>query len=300
MTLPGFSIAASAFIAVAALAGAPPAASQPASCNAALNAPQRPFRIYGNTYYVGTHGVASVLIASREGSVLIDGDLAVSVPQIAANISSLGFALTDVKLILNSHVHCDHAGGIAGLQRMSGATVEASPSSAAILRQGGVGADDPQRGIGAPIAAAANVRTLTDGETLHVGAIAVTAHFTPGHTAGGTSWTWLACERKRCLHIVYADSLSAVSAPHFRFTGSDAYPRALDDFHRSFAVLSSLPCDILITVHPEFGNLWQRLDRRSRGNPDALIDSGACRRYADAAKKGLARRIAQEAATRAK
>jgi metallo-beta-lactamase class B len=265
-----------------------------ASCSAGLNAPQAPFRIYGDTYYVGTHGVASVLIASDKGLVLIDGDLAQSVPQIAGHIRALGFRLEDVKLILNTHVHCDHAGGIAELQRLTGAVVRASPSSAAVLSRGGVGRDDPQFGIAAPIAPVANVRTLTDGETLHVGALALTAHFTPGHTQGGTSWTWISCEHARCLHIVYADSLNAVSAPGFKFTASAAYPRALSDFAHSFAVLGGLPCDILVSVHPEQNDLWTRLDARTHGNADALIDRGACRRYVANARASVAKRVEME------
>jgi metallo-beta-lactamase class B len=264
-----------------------------ASCPTDLNAPQKPFRIYGDTYYVGTHGVASVLIASDKGMVLIDGDLAQSVPKIVANIRALGFRLEDVKLILNTHVHCDHAGGIAELQRLTGAVVRASPSSAAVLSRGGIGRDDPQWGIAAPIAPVARVGTLTDGETLHVGAVAVTAHFTPGHTSGGTSWTWVACEGVRCLHIVYADSLNAVSAPGFRFT---SHPASLRDFDRSFAVLNRLPCDILVSVHPEQSDLWARLAARAHGSPDALVDRGACKRYAANARASLAKRVAAEKA----
>jgi metallo-beta-lactamase class B len=264
------------------------------SCPSRFNAPQEPFRVYGNTYYVGTHGVASVLIASDKGLVLIDGDLAQSVPQIAGNIRKLGFRVEDVKLIFNSHVHCDHAGGIAELQRLTGARVLASPASAAVLRHGGVGRDDPQDGIAVPIAAVANVATLADGETLHVGSVAVTAHFTPGHTPGGTSWTWMSCENGRCLHIVYADSLNAVSAAGFRFTRSAAYPNALADFARSFAVVDSLPCDVLVTVHPELNDLWTRLDRRAHGDANALVDPSACRRYVDMERAILAKRIAEE------
>jgi metallo-beta-lactamase class B len=277
---------------VASMACLPSSAA--ASCSADLNVPQTPFRIYGNTWYVGTHGVASILIASNKGLVLIDGDLAQSVPQIVANIRTLGFRLADVKLILNTHVHCDHAGGIAELQRMTGAVVRASPSSALVLRNGGAGRDDPQWGIAAPIDPVANVRTLSDGETLHVGAIAVTAHFTPGHTSGGTSWTWVACEHAQCLHIVYADSLNAVSADGFKFTASAAYPNALNDFAHSFAVMDSLPCDILVSVHPEQSDLWTRLAARTHGNADALIDRGACKRYVANARAALAKRVASE------
>src|SRR6185369_7959505 len=110
------------------------------------NIPQKPFKIYGNSYYVGTHGLGSVLIASTAGHVLIDGALPESVPEIVAHIKELGFRVEDIKLIVSSHVHFDHAGGISELQRLSGARVAASPWSAAVLKSGTMGRDDPQFG----------------------------------------------------------------------------------------------------------------------------------------------------------
>jgi metallo-beta-lactamase class B len=261
------------------------------SCSATLNGPQTPFRIFGNTYYVGTHGVAAMLVTSDRGHVLIDGDLAQSVPMITDHIRSLGFRIEDVKLILNTHVHRDHAGGVAALERLSLAPVKASPASAAVLAAGGVSADDPQFGSIAPIDAVANVSGVTDGETLRVGPLALTAHFTPGHTAGGASWTWVSCEGARCLHIVYGDSLTAVSAPGYRFSDHSV---VLAQFGHSFGVMAQLPCDILVTAHPEVSDLWSRLDRRDHGDADAMVDATACRRYAATARENLARRIATE------
>jgi metallo-beta-lactamase class B len=265
------------------------------SC-AAWNAPQNPFRIYGGTYYVGVHGLSAILITSKDGHVLIDGDLAESVPSILANIRALGFRVEDVKLILNSHVHFDHAGGIAELQRLSGASVVASAWSAEVLRRGSSGRDDPQYGVLAPIAPLATVRVVADRETLRVGPLAVTAYLTPGHTPGGTSWTWRSCEAGRCLDMVYADSQSPVSADAFLFTRNTTYPSVLQDFANSFAVLDRLPCSILITPHPEVSGLWNRLARREAGDADALVDPSACKRYATAARERLAQRVAAEKA----
>jgi metallo-beta-lactamase class B len=109
------------------------------------------------------------------------------------------------------------------------------------------------------------VRVVADGETLHVGDIAVTAHFTPGHTPGGTTWTWRSCEENRCLDIVYADSLSAVSSPDFRYT---QVPGLVEQFRHSIAVVGTLPCDVLVTVHPEFADLAGKLQRRTAGSGD--------------------------------
>jgi metallo-beta-lactamase class B len=264
----------------------------PCSQCAEWNSPQTPFRIFGDTYFVGTHGLSAVLIASDAGHVLIDGDLPESAGQIVAHIRSLGFRIQDVKIILNSHVHYDHAGGIAELQRLSGARVMASAWSAAVMKRGGVGRDDPQFGILSPIAPIKNVHEVGDGETLSVGDLRITAHFTPGHTPGGTSWTWKSCEANVCRDMVYADSLTPVSAPAFKFSTS---AHAIDDFEKSFAFLESAPCGILITAHPDASDLWDRLDARQRGaTPDPMVKAGACRDLAARNREQLRQRLERE------
>jgi len=259
------------------------------------NKAQAPFRIFGNTYYVGTHGLSSVLITSTAGHILIDSDLPESAPLIADNIRSLGFHLKDVKIIVNSHVHFDHAGGIAELQRRTGARVVASDWSAEVLRKGGVGKGDPQFGVLNPIAAVKNVTTLQKGESLHVGDIVLSPHLTPGHTPGGTSWTWKACEGSVCYAMVYADSLNPVSAPGFRFSNNRENPRAVEDFEKSSAFFEAVPCDVLITAHPEASNLWERIALREKGvKPDPMVDSGACRTLAAGGREKLRQRLANE------
>lgn len=262
---------------------------------AVWNATQAPFRIYGDSYYVGVHGLSSVLITSDEGHILIDGGLPESAPKIAANIRQLGFHIEDVKLILNSHVHFDHAGGIAHLQKLSGAAVAASVASAKVLQTGLAGPDDPQFGQVSAIASVEHVQRIENAERLRIGPLEVTAHLTPGHTRGGTSWTWKSCEQGRCLYIAYVDSLTAVSNATFLFTRNTTYPNVLTDFAQSFATVRSLPCDILLTPHPEASDLWRRLERRDGGVADALIDASACRHLADTARVGLENRTAREA-----
>lgn len=267
------------------------------SCDACpeWNRPQQPFRVYGNTYYVGPRGLSSILITSRAGHVLIDGALPESVPQIVANIRSLGFRIEDVKLIVNSHVHFDHGGGIAELQRLSGAKVAASPWSVEVLTKSGVGKGDPQFGVVTPVALVSRADILRDGQTLRVGDIRLTAHFTPGHTPGGTSWTWKSCEGGRCLNLVYSDSMTPVSADGFRFSDSREYPTAVQDFEQSFAFLRSTPCDILLTSHPDASGLWQRLEGRQKGvRPDPVVSPNACKELAERAGEQLRRRLASE------
>ena len=273
-----------------------PASACP-SC-AAWNAPQRPVRIHGDTWYVGTHGLGAILVTSPQGHVLIDGGLPDSAPLVMASIRAAGFRVEDVRLILNSHAHYDHAGGIAALQRASGAEVAAHPWSAATMRLGTSLPEDPQHAIALAYPAVRSVRDLEDGETVRVGELALTAHFTPGHTPGGTSWTWRSCEGEECLDIVYADSQTPVSADDFLFSRNARYPSVVADFERGFSALERLSCDVLLTPHPGASRMFERLQARESGTADALRDPGACDRYAASARERLAKRLASEGAAR--
>ncbi len=267
-----------------------------AQLSPAWSKPQKPFHIYGNTYYVGTQGLSSMLIASPEGHILIDGTLPQTAKQIAANIRTLGFQVDDVKLILNTHVHFDHAGGIAELQRKSGANVAASAASAKVLRSGLVDRTDPQFGTLPPIAKVVKVQEIKDGEVVNVGKLALTAHFTPGHTPGGTSWTWKSCERGRCLHIVYADSLNPVSAKGYLYSDPKLDPNGAQLLERSFKVIAGFDCDILITPHPELVDVFGKLAHRGEDDRDTFLDPAACRDYVRASREKLEKRLADEQA----
>jgi metallo-beta-lactamase class B len=278
-------------------------ADPPHDCEycAGWSQPRAPFRVYGNTWYVGG-GVSAVLITSKNGHVLIDGGLTQTAPQIAANVAKLGFRLEDVKLILNSHTHYDHAGGIAALQRASGAQVAASPAAKRALERGGPTEDDPQFDFGPAhnnFPAATNVRAISDGETLRAGDIAITVHFTPGHTPGGTSWTWKSCEGDRCMNMVYADSLNSVSAPGFRFTGDATQASRIASFEKSIATVAALKCDILLTPHPEAFDVDAKLAVRARdAGSQPFVDANACKVYAEGARQRLAKRVAEESETK--
>jgi metallo-beta-lactamase class B len=258
------------------------------------NKPREPFKVFGNTYFVGTDGLSAILIVGNAGLILLDGGLEQSAAVIDANIRKLGFKTQDITLIVNSHGHYDHAGGIAAIQRASGAMVAASPSGADALRRGENTTDDPQYGFGKAFNGfppVKNVKVIKDSETLSVGNLSITANFTPGHTPGSTSWTWKSCEGKECLNIVYADSISAVSADGFRFTDS---PERVNAFRRSISRLGELPCDIVISTHPSATNLDEKIKKRAeKSSPDPFVDHG-CKALAATAMKGLEARTAQE------
>ena len=267
-----------------------------ASCDD-WNQPQPPFRVFGNTYYVDTAGLSSILITSDAGHILLDGGLSQSAALIDASIRELGFRTEDVRIIAASHEHYDHVGGIAALQRVSGAEVVHSEAGARALRRGLPNDDDPQIGFGRDanaFPAIDNVRAVQDGEVVRVGPIAVTAHYTPGHTPGSTSWSWQSCDGDRCVDIVYADSLNAISSDGFRFSGGPGVPGRSASFRASINRIGALPCDIVISVHPGFTNLAGKLKQRLQ-NPasDPFIDRG-CSAYAGDAGRRLDVRLAQE------
>jgi metallo-beta-lactamase class B len=266
---------------------------------AGWNAPREPFKLFGNTYYVGTAGLSSILVTSPKGHVLLDGALPESAASIDASIRKLGFRTEDVKLILSSHAHFDHAGGIRALQRASGARVAASPRGAEGLRAGLATADDPQFALGPAFMgfpAVKDVQEVKDGETLRVGDLAITARFTPGHTPGATTWTWRSCEGARCLDMVYADSLTSVSADGFRYLGDTTRPSIADSFRRSIDVVRNLPCDIMVSTHPGFSGLDEKLEKAAtRPAENPFLDPGGCRAYADSMEKRLDARLATEA-----
>jgi metallo-beta-lactamase class B len=259
------------------------------------NKPRAPFRVYGNTYYVGTDGLSALLITGDAGHVLLDAGLPQSAAVIDTNIRTLGFKTEDVKLILISHGHFDHAGGANALQRHTGATVAASASTADALRRGENTPDDPQYAFGKAFngfPAVKNVKVIGDQEVLTVGKTAITVHLIPGHSPGSTAYTWQSCENGKCLNMVYADSLTSPSAPGFK------YGSRLDSFQKSIEKVAALPCDIVLSPHPQFTQVDQKLTRRAEmkgSGADPFIDPGGCKAYAAGGMKQLEARRAEEA-----
>jgi metallo-beta-lactamase class B len=275
---------------------------QPVTCGncADWNRPQAPFNVVGNTWYVGTAGLSSVLITGPQGHILVDGALPQSAPLIARNIAALGFRIEDVRLIVNSHPHADHAGGIAWLQRKSGAQVAASQAAVAVLTTGENPHEDPQyEGIkDMRMPKIAKVRGVRDGETLAVGPLRITAHLTPGHAPGGASWSWRSCGEKGaapCHDVVFADSLYAAADEGFRFSGDAGHPDLTPRFRATIAKVAALPCDVLISAHPDASGVMDKAAARTEEH-NAFVAPGACRAYADAATRRLDDRLAKEQA----
>ncbi|MEQ7873560.1 subclass B3 metallo-beta-lactamase [Sphingomonas sp. ASV193] len=247
--------------------------------------PAPPVRINGNAYLVGTCGISSIFIHGSAGDVLIDGGPEAAAPMIEANIRSLGYSPRNIRYILVSHEHSDHVGGIAAIQRASGAVVVASAAAARALGQGAVAADDPQAG-GTPFPPVTVGRTVRDGEEVRLGNIMLTAITTPGHTLGATSWRWVSCDGGVCRTIVYADSLTPITNKRYRFSD---HPAMVAAFRASIAKIAASECEILLTPHPAASDMPARL---AAGKP--LLDTGACKAYAAAKSAALDAKLAEE------
>ena len=254
-----------------------------------------PARIYGNTFYVGTCGITVLLVTSPKGHVLIDGATEEAVPSILANIRALGFNTRDIRFIVGSHEHVDHMGGFAALKAATGAQLLVSEAARSAVETGRTNADDPQFGIIPDMRPVLVDGTLTfepepgmiiAGEPRRV--LSLTPHMTPGHTGGGTSWTWQSCENSKCMTLAYVDSLTAVSADSYRFTG---HSERVAPFRATFDRVAALKCDVLITPHPGVSNLFERLNGK-----EPLIDPDACRRLVAAMRKRLDERLTKERA----
>jgi metallo-beta-lactamase class B len=275
------------------LAGKQPAATPFEFCkaDAGWNDPAKPAHVYGNTWYVGTCGITALLVTSDRGHVLIDGATREAAPQIEANISALGFRINDVRFILATHAHLDHAGGFATLQHDSGAVMVARGADADAIERGRGDRSDPQFTSIDGFSAVKHVRRIADREAVTLGPLSITAHATPGHTPGSTTWTWDSCEGTRCLHLAYVDSVSAISDDVYRYTDEAQHPGVVAAFRQSLATISSLPCDVLLTPHPSVSNMFARVGAK----PSApLVDTNACRSLAADAGKKLDERIAKE------
>ncbi|MCP3960001.1 MAG: subclass B3 metallo-beta-lactamase [bacterium] len=257
-----------------------------------MNQPVEPFRILGNLYYVGANSVTSFLITTPDGHILIDGGFEETVPQIEANIAKLGFELEDVEILLNSHAHFDHAGGLARLKKASGARFMASEIEAPILERGGLG--DDLLGDEAPFPKIEVDRMLKDGETIEHGGMRLTAHVTAGHTRGCTSWAFEVEDAGESHLAVSICSLSVLDG--MKFGEDPTYPTIARDFGRSFETLEALPCEVFLASHAGFFRMKEKQEKLGEEGPNPFIDRKGYLKYIDRARERFKEAVAKEQA----
>lgn len=241
------------------------------------NDPVAPFKIGEGLYYVGASDITSFLIKTKDGLILIDGGYDTTAPQILANIRTLGFDPKQVKILLNTHAHLDHAGGLAQLKRETGATLYASRLDGELMARGGKG--DFGLGDAYGYAPIKPDRVLADGQKVSLGGWTLTAHLTPGHTRGCTTWTFPVTVAGKARQALLLCSNSVLSM--YRLAGRESYPGIAADYQRSYATWRSLPCEVFLGSHGMFFNLKAKRAALEAGKSDAFVDPAGCKSYFD-------------------
>lgn len=244
------------------------------------NAPTPPLRIVGNVYFVGTTGLGCYLIKTTNGCILLDTGFVITVPRIEENLKTLGIGLRDIKIILNSHAHLDHAGGDTEMKRLTGAKIIMSQADAELLASGGINDFTPYSNEMKSYAPTKADRIVADGELIKLGGTTLTCHLTPGHTRGATTWTLDTTEDRRTVHVVFFSSASLLSG--VKLIGNAKYPQIADDLKRSYQKWKAMPCDVFLAPHTGFFDFADKAERmRHGGQPNPFIDSTEFQKFID-------------------
>lgn len=247
----------------------------------------KPFPIAHGIYYVGTEGLAAYLIVSRQGAILLDGTVAENAALVERNIESVGVPLREVKLLLSDHAHSDHVGALARIKQDTGAQFLASAGDRWALEHGRIRSDTDYTPTDFPPVKVD--RLVRDGETIRLGEVALTAHLTPGHTAGCTSWSMTVEEGGQQRQVLFVCSLTVAGNI---LMGNHAYPGIAADYRKTFDKLAAMKADILLTSHPGFANVLGREARREMGQENAFIDPTALPSLVAASKRNFERELA--------
>ncbi len=242
-----------------------------------------PHKIIGNLYYVGTESLASFLVATPDGLILINSDYERTVPVIRSSVEKLGFRFNDIKILLGSHAHADHMQGDAMVKELSGATVMAMEQDVPALRAMTPG-NKPH-----PID-----RVLHDGEEVTLGGTTLVAHLTPGHTRGCTTWTMKVQDGGRTYNVVIIGSVGV--NPGFKLVNNPDVPQIADEYMRSFRILRSLPCDVPLGSHPAMYNLAEKFEKSGKG-PNPFIDPAGYKSELDIQENAFQAVLAQQQKT---
>jgi metallo-beta-lactamase class B len=255
-------------------------------------APVEPFRIAGNIYYVGSSDLTSYLIVTPKGNILIDSGMKEMVPQVKSNIAKLGFKLEDTQIILNSHAHFDHAGGIAELRRMTKARFLASELDAPLLSRGGI--DDPNFGDRFSFEPTKPDGLLKNGDTVKLGGTSLKANVTSGHTKGCTTWTTTVRESNRDLNVIFVCS---VSSPSYKLVGNEKYPDIAADYRKSFEWLANAKVDVFLASHAGFFDLEGKSKKLAAGSvTNPFIDPQGYKEFIESNRKAFDEKLAAQKA----
>jgi metallo-beta-lactamase class B len=250
------------------------------------------FRIAGNLYYVGSRGLASYLIATPEGHILINSNLEANVPMIRTSVESLGFKFSEVKILLISHAHWDHCAGSAAIKRITGAKYMVMDGDADVVESGGK--SDFQYGSDrtALYPPAKVDRVLRDGDEVKLGNATLTARRTPGHTKGCTTWTMKVNDGSKLRDVVIVGSPNV--NPGYKLVGNTVYPGIAGDFEQTFRVLRSAPVDYFLGAHGSYFDMETKYAQFKAGNATAFIDPAGYKSYLDDREQAFRRELKKQ------
>lgn len=253
------------------------AAGLAAQVNPEWTEPFPPHHVIGNVYYVGSKGLASYLITTPGGNILINSSLDSSVPQIRASIEKLGFHFNDTKILLISHGHWDHCAGSALLKQLTGAKYMVMDADVAVVEAGGKGDFQYGNSPGSLYKPAKVDRVLHDGDQVKLGDAVLVAHLTPGHTKGCTTWTMRALEGSKTYHVVIVGSPNVNDG--YKLVNNALYPKIAQDYERTFRTLRALPCDVFLGAHGGYYGMEAKFARVKEGAANPFIDPDGYRSY---------------------
>lgn len=253
------------------------------------------FRIAGNLYYVGSKGLASYLVTTPQGHILINSNLVESVPQIRASIESLGFKFGDVKILLISHAHWDHNAGSAAIKRLTGATYMVMEGDVPVVESGGA-LDFQYNAVANQYPKTSVDRVLHDGDEVKLGDAVLVARLTPGHTKGTTTWTMRVTEGGKTLDAVIIGSPNV--NPGYKLVGKESYPGIAADYERTFRVLKSLRCDVFLGAHGSYFDMEAKYPLSKERGAAVFVDSEGCRKYIEDREQAFRTELAKQRATR--
>jgi metallo-beta-lactamase class B len=239
--------------------------------------PFPPFRIAGNLYYVGSKGLASFLVTTPHGNILINSDLEANVPMIEASIEKLGLKFKDTKILLISHAHSDHDAGSAKIKEMTGASYMVMDADVSVVESGGK--TDFQYGNRPDFLyrPAKVERVLHDGDEVTLGGTVLVAHLTPGHTKGCTTWTMQVTDGRKTYNVVIVGSPNV--NPGYKLIHNQNYPQIAEDYERMWHVLKSLPCDIFLGAHGSYFGLEEKYALLKGGDENPFLDPGGYKNF---------------------
>ena len=253
------------------------------------NTPTEPFKMIGNVYYVGTDGLASYLITSPQAHILVDTVMPEATSQIKANIEKLGFKVTDIKYLVNTHAHIDHTGGLAEMKQASGAQMVAGEADKPLLEGGYYPGAQEDTALAFPPVKVD--RTVREGDTVTVGDVTLTAHETPGHSPGCTSWTFTVKDGDAARSVlIFCSATVALN----RLVGNPTYPAIIDDYRKTFARAKEMKPDVLLAPHPEMYNMPEKRARIADGAPSPFVNPGEFSAYAAKLEKAFEESLAKQ------